>query len=428
MEPTFSILIPTSGRADLIAMAVQSVREQTFRDFEIVIADLSGRDDVKAFAKQDPRIRYVFAPAGGLTTWDVAAKHARGKYMLWLDDDNYLLPFALELFQGEIDRTHADIISATHFYYYDQAHPRHYLRNSIGVIPFTGAKRFVEPQKVLEGIYAFARRGAGQDLPRFHFSATVIAHGVIERAIERLGVVLLADVPNIHSLQPIMFAFAQSCACIDWPVVIVGRLGVSMSQIWSTAARERFRRKPFIPRLSPVSGYARINGILENYLRVQDLLPERLGSLSVNYEHFALLYLLFAGRSSTSRAGSDCTTSGAPCRGEPKTHISESDPRGNVCREPANLKFRFPRTTATSPSKISEGISAPLSSKQPAAISLPRGRKRALNGVHSRVHSAIRSNRNFAKRSPDFPSSVSQYSFTITARPSASFFGLAIYS
>ncbi|OHA10146.1 MAG: hypothetical protein A3A44_01390 [Candidatus Sungbacteria bacterium RIFCSPLOWO2_01_FULL_60_25] len=291
MEPTFSILIPTSGRADLIAMAVQSVREQTFRDFEIVIADLSGRDDVKAFAKQDPRIRYVFAPAGGLTTWDVAAKHARGKYMLWLDDDNYLLPFALELFQGEIDRTHADIISATHFYYYDQAHPRHYLRNSIGVIPFTGAKRFVEPQKVLEGIYAFARRGAGQDLPRFHFSATVIAHGVIERAIERLGVVLLADVPNIHSLQPIMFAFAQSCACIDWPVVIVGRLGVSMSQIWSTAARERFRRKPFIPRLSPVSGYARINGILENYLRVQDLLPERLGSLSVNYEHFALLYL-----------------------------------------------------------------------------------------------------------------------------------------
>src|SRR3989344_6780568 len=174
-QPTFSILIPTSGRADLIAMAVKSILDQTFRDFEIVIADLSGTEEVRSFEKSDSRIRYVFAPEGGLTTWDVAAKHAEGKYILWLDDDNYLLPFALDLFKRTIDRTHADIVSATHLYYYDRAHPRHYLRNNIGVVPFTGATHSLDPKKALEGIYAFARRGTGAPLPRFHFSATAVS-------------------------------------------------------------------------------------------------------------------------------------------------------------------------------------------------------------------------------------------------------------
>jgi len=289
-QPTFSILIPTSGRADLIAMAVKSILDQTFRDFEIVIADLSGTEEVRSFEKSDSRIRYVFAPEGGLTTWDVAAKHAEGKYILWLDDDNYLLPFALDLFKRTIDRTHADIVSATHLYYYDRAHPRHYLRNNIGVVPFTGATHSLDPKKALEGIYAFARRGTGAPLPRFHFSATAVSRDVIQRAIRRLGFVLVTDVPNIHSLQPIVFAFAESCAFVDWPVVIVGRLGVSMSQGWSTKARERFRKKAFLPRLSPVHGYTRINGVLENLLRVRELLPDRLGAIPVNYEHFAGLY------------------------------------------------------------------------------------------------------------------------------------------
>lgn len=292
-HPFFSILIPTSGRAELIRMAMESVFAQTYQDFEIVIADMSGSSSARSLADEtrDPRVRYVYASEGGLSTWDVAAKNARGEYLMWLDDDNYLLPFALDLFKKAINESGADIVTASHVYYYDDAHPRHYLRQSIGVVPFTGERRPIDLHEALRSLFGFARRGAGTKLPRFHFSATVVRRRVAEEALARLGFVLIPKMPNIHSLQPIVFAFAKSCFFVNRPVVIVGRLGVSMSQIWSTAARKRFARAQFDVKLSPVKGYARINGILENYLRVKELLPDLLGDIPINYAAFAELYL-----------------------------------------------------------------------------------------------------------------------------------------
>ncbi len=293
-RPFFSILIPTTGRPELIRMAVKSVLEQSFQDFEIVISDLSTSPESERAATDsgDPRIRYLHPPPGpGLITWDHAAKEARGEYVMWFDDDNYLLPQALELFREAIRQDGSEIITASHFYYYDQNHPRRFLRNGLGIIPFTGQSRKIDLRETIRSLYDFGKRGPGQTLPRFHFSATVISRQVIERAIMRLGFLLLADMPNIHSLQPIMFAFAKSCFFIDRPVVIVGRLGVSMSQAWSTAAHRRFQARPFKPEFSPVSAYTRVNGILENYLRVQQLLPDLVGGFKINYARFAELYL-----------------------------------------------------------------------------------------------------------------------------------------
>lgn len=292
-RPQFSILIPTPGRADLFRMAIESVLKQKFQDFEIIIADGTGLDAVRAAATEsgDPRVRYVYAPDGGLTTWDVAAKCARGKYLLWLDDDNYLLPFALDLFKNAIDHTGADVITANHLYYYDNQHPRRFLRNCLGVIPFTDRGYSLNLGDVFKSLFSFSPRGAGLDLPRLHVSATAVSRRMVELAISRLGFVLPPGLANVHSLQMIIFAFAQSCYFIDRPVVIIGRLGISTSQIWSTAARKRFARTPFMPRLSPVSGYTRINTVLENYLRARQLLPDLLGGFSINFERFALLYL-----------------------------------------------------------------------------------------------------------------------------------------
>lgn len=292
-QPQFSILIPTSGRADLFRMAIESVLKQNFQDFEIIIADGSGLDAVRAAATEsgDPRVRYVHAPDGGLTTWDVAAKSARGKYLLWLDDDNYLLPYALDLFKKAIDRTGADVVTANHLYYYDNRHPRRFLRNCLGVIPFTDRGHSLNLGEIFESQFSFLPRGAGLALPRLHVSATAVSRRMVEQAISRLGFVLPPGLGNVHSLQTIIFAFAQSCYFIDHPVVIIGRLGISSSQIWSTAARRKFARTPFAPKLSPVSGYTRINTVLENYLCARQLLPDLLGGFSINFERFALLYL-----------------------------------------------------------------------------------------------------------------------------------------
>lgn len=292
--PRFSILIPTTGRADLIRMALKSIRALDFNDFELIVADSGKSEEIRREIESfnNARMRYVIPPDHGpLSPWDHAAREAKGEYVLWLDDDNYLLPFALSLFDKAITQSRADIVTATHFYFYDHRHPRRHMRGAVGIVPFTGKGYDVNLRHALQSFYSFGRKGPGTELPRFHFSATVISRKVIEDAFTRLGHVLFPDMPNIHSLQPILFAHAKSCYAVDYPVVLVGRLGVSMSQGWSTAARKRFARTPFIPRLSPVSAYTRINGILENFLRVKEALHDLLEDIPVDYARFAEMHM-----------------------------------------------------------------------------------------------------------------------------------------
>lgn len=292
--PRFSILIPTTGRVDLIRMALKSIRALDFHDFELIVADSGKSEEIRREIElfNSPSMRYVIPPdQGPLSPWDHAAREAKGEYVLWLDDDNYLLPFALSFFDEAIKQHNADIVSASHLYFYDHEHPRRHMRGAIGVVPFTGKGYEVDLRKALQSLYSFGRKGPGTDLPRFHFSATVISRRVIDDAFARVGHVLFPDMPNIHSLQPILFAHAKTCYAIDYPVVLVGRLGVSMSQAWSTAARKRFAQRPFVPRLSPVSAYTRINGILENFLRVKEAIPELLEDIPVDYARFADLHM-----------------------------------------------------------------------------------------------------------------------------------------
>lgn len=292
----FSILIPTGGnRPVLIAMAVRSVLRQTCQDFEVVVADVRGSAETKAavFSSGDTRVRYFMVPQGRGPNYsfDYSALQARGRYILWLDDDNYLLPHALDLFKRVIDAGHPDIVTASHLYYYDEKHPRHHLRNHLGIVPFTGSVREVRPRDIIAALFSFARRGGVREMPRFHTSATTISMETVRRAQESIGTVVFEDLPSGHSQHPILLAFARACVFVDVPVMVVGRFGVSMSQVWSTAARARFKRDAFPLRESPLVGHSRISAVFESYLRVQKLLPELLGDIPINKDRLAELYL-----------------------------------------------------------------------------------------------------------------------------------------
>ncbi len=104
MEPLISVYIPTYNRLELLKRAVQSVLNQTYKNFEIIIVDDNSSDGTQDFlvglAKVDSRIRYFFKDknSGACVSRNIAINLAQGELITGLDDDDYFLPHRLEFF------------------------------------------------------------------------------------------------------------------------------------------------------------------------------------------------------------------------------------------------------------------------------------------------------------------------------------------
>ena len=62
MEPLISVYLPTYNRLELLKRAVQSIQNQTYKNFEIIIVDDNSSDGTQEFlekiAREDSRVRY----------------------------------------------------------------------------------------------------------------------------------------------------------------------------------------------------------------------------------------------------------------------------------------------------------------------------------------------------------------------------------
>ena len=99
--PSVSVVIPTFDRLPLLLQAVDSVRAQTFADWELVVAD-DGSADGSAEAVEalgDGRIRAVRLPHAGdegrARNAGVAA--SRGEWVAFLDSDDLWMPHKLQV-------------------------------------------------------------------------------------------------------------------------------------------------------------------------------------------------------------------------------------------------------------------------------------------------------------------------------------------
>ena len=90
MEPLISVYIPTYNRLELLKRAVQSVQNQTYKNFEIIIVDDNSSDGTQDFlvglAKVDSRIRYFFKDknSGACVSRNIAINLAQGELITGL--------------------------------------------------------------------------------------------------------------------------------------------------------------------------------------------------------------------------------------------------------------------------------------------------------------------------------------------------------
>jgi len=99
--PFFSVVIPTHNRAEFLREAMQSVLNQTFGNFEVIVVDDHSedhtRDVVGSFS--DQRIQYVRNDRGkgGAGARNAGIFRAKGEWVAFLDDDDVWLPERLGL-------------------------------------------------------------------------------------------------------------------------------------------------------------------------------------------------------------------------------------------------------------------------------------------------------------------------------------------
>ncbi len=91
-QPLFSIIIPTYNRAALLQKAIESVQEQIFKNWELIIIDDGSTDHTKELVKKinSTKIKYIYQQNQRLSAArNTGVKHSQGKYICFLDDDDY---------------------------------------------------------------------------------------------------------------------------------------------------------------------------------------------------------------------------------------------------------------------------------------------------------------------------------------------------
>ncbi|MEO5580206.1 MAG: glycosyltransferase family 2 protein [Gemmatimonadaceae bacterium] len=101
-QPSVTICIPSFNREDLVGETLESLLAQTLPEWEAIVVDDGSTDAAMAvvseYARRDSRIRLLErgrGPKGACTCRNIAAEHAHGRYVLFLDNDDLLAPFAL---------------------------------------------------------------------------------------------------------------------------------------------------------------------------------------------------------------------------------------------------------------------------------------------------------------------------------------------
>ena len=117
MDPCVSIIVPVYNAEASLRRCVESVLNQEFTDFELILANDGSRDGsggiCDAFAAADSRVRVIHKENTGVSdTRNQAISQARGRYLQFLDSDDWITPNATKLLVRAAESRGCDMVVA----------------------------------------------------------------------------------------------------------------------------------------------------------------------------------------------------------------------------------------------------------------------------------------------------------------------------
>ncbi len=280
--PVFSIIIPTRNRYDTLRFSLQTVLNQSFSSFELVVSDnsdpenLSQLHSIKEYMA-DERIKY-YRPESVLSMsdhWEFAVSKAKGRYIIIFGDDDGLVAGSLNVINDALQRTNADLVSwARVEYSWPDRLPLQYSNQM--VVPYMGKTGLVNGEEYIKKV--ISTKGDYRYLPMFYNSA--VSGTLVEKLKQKAGRVFNASSPDIYT----GYAFAhltKHYVTIGTPLSINGVSSrsngaahasgdkVIKSDHWSLLKKSSIKWPESLPEI-----YTSYMGIIEPFVQLTFAFPE----------------------------------------------------------------------------------------------------------------------------------------------------------
>ena len=115
MPPLISIIVPVYNVENMIKRCVESIKAQTFSDFELILIDDGSKDKsgeiCDAYEKTDNRIIAVHQQnQGSSAARNKGLSMARGTYLVFIDSDDWVEPNHLQNMLDCLLNSHAEMV------------------------------------------------------------------------------------------------------------------------------------------------------------------------------------------------------------------------------------------------------------------------------------------------------------------------------
>lgn len=117
MRPLVSVILPVYNTAFYLTKCLDSILRQTFKNIEIICINDGSTDDsfavLKNFAARDKRVKIINQENRGLAvSRNVGIEAAQGRYITFVDSDDWILPETLELMVNAVENNPVDFVAA----------------------------------------------------------------------------------------------------------------------------------------------------------------------------------------------------------------------------------------------------------------------------------------------------------------------------
>ena len=129
MTPAITVIIPVYNAKKYVGQCLQSIVNQTFQDYEVIVVDDCSTDgsvlEVEKYAEKfDGKLKLVKRTqnsGGPAVPRNIGLDYARGKYVTFLDNDDLYVESALEELYKLAESAQAEVVHAERFYVPDDS-------------------------------------------------------------------------------------------------------------------------------------------------------------------------------------------------------------------------------------------------------------------------------------------------------------------